>query len=225
MPCMRNIEGRAANLLGRVGGRFDQDWLVYSPLRMHLFHLMAKDDAPAVSEALTKTFTNAHLFADVGCGSGAFAAALNRRGRVAIGCEKSAPGRWIAHLQGVDARPFDLNATPPTLIPSTFDVAYSFEVAEHLPPMLGDRLVALLCATAPIVVFTAALPGQGGTGHVNEQPRSYWAERFLAHGHVLDGDATAEMNSKLRTAGVTSHWFLDNLVVYQRSNSGAKSDS
>jgi hypothetical protein len=85
MSRLRHLEGRAANLLGRIGERHDQDWLVYSPLRMHQFHQKAKDDAEAVSHSLVETFPGAHLFADVGCGSGAFAAAVNHRGRIAIG--------------------------------------------------------------------------------------------------------------------------------------------
>jgi hypothetical protein len=80
-------------------------------------------------------------------------------------------GRLIARLHGI--RPFDL-AQPVVVEPAKCDLAYSFEVAEHLPPELGNRLVAFLAASAPTVVFTAAPPGQGGSGHVNEQERPYW---------------------------------------------------
>lgn len=63
-----------------------------------------------------------------------------------------------------------------------FDLAVSLEVAEHLPSSSADRFVAQLCATADAVLFSAALPTQGGTAHVNEQWPSYWIARFAGQG-------------------------------------------
>ena len=37
---------------------------------------------------------------------------------------------------------------------------------------------------APVVAFSAAIPFQGGAGHVNEQWPSYWASIFAANGFV-----------------------------------------
>lgn len=59
------------------------------------------------------------------------------------------------------------------------------EVAEHLSPTAGDHLIAELCRVSERVVFSAAIPGQGGDGHVNEQWPAYWGERFNAHGFFL----------------------------------------
>jgi hypothetical protein len=120
-------------------------------------------------------------------------------------------------MQGVDARPFDLNETPAAQMPAAFDVAYSFEVAEHLPPALGDRLVSFLCETAPVVVITAARPGQGGTGHINEQPKSYWVDRFAGNGFAVNNRSTEAMLGAIAQRGVTAHWFLKNLLVYRRT--------
>lgn len=66
----------------------------------------------------------------------------------------------------------------------SFDLALCFEVAEHLPESAGGRLIALLAAVAPAVAFSAAVPGQGGNDHVNEQWPDYWIERFASHGFV-----------------------------------------
>ena len=51
---------------------------------------------------------------------------------------------------------------------------------EHLSPGRADGFVADLCRLAPLVLFSAAIPHQGGDHHVNEQWQSYWAERFGA---------------------------------------------
>lgn len=65
-------------------------------------------------------------------------------------------------------------------------LALCLETAEHLTPSAGDHLVAELCRVADEIVWSAAIPGQGGDGHINEQWPSYWCKRFNAHGYVLD---------------------------------------
>ncbi|MEQ8830481.1 MAG: methyltransferase domain-containing protein [Alphaproteobacteria bacterium] len=64
-----------------------------------------------------------------------------------------------------------------------FDLAVSLEVAEHLPPARAAGFVSELCALAPVVLFSAAIPGQGGHHHVNEQWPEYWADLFAAQGY------------------------------------------
>lgn len=66
------------------------------------------------------------------------------------------------------------------------DLAVCFEVGEHLDERYADRLVSKLCAAAPIVAFTAAVPEQPGPGHVNCQWPEYWAEKFRARGRRCD---------------------------------------
>ncbi len=66
----------------------------------------------------------------------------------------------------------------------TYDLACSLEVAEHLPASAADDFVASLTRAAPVVLFSAAIPNQGGTSHVNEQWQSYWVEKFGAHDYV-----------------------------------------
>jgi hypothetical protein len=59
------------------------------------------------------------------------------------------------------------------------------EVAEHLPEARAEGLVGDLVRLAPVVLFSAAIPGQGGTGHINEQYLSYWVNHFAARDYVL----------------------------------------
>ncbi len=116
---------------------------------------------------------------DIGCGAGAWLAAFHAAGaRDILGLDGGAPAETLAiapaAFQSVDLeRPIRLNRR--------FDLAVSLEVAEHLPPERGPGLVADLVALADLVLFSAALPGQGGTSHINERPASYWAGLFAAH--------------------------------------------
>jgi hypothetical protein len=34
-----------------------------------------------------------------------------------------------------------------------------------------------------LILFSAAIPGQGGTGHLNEQFPDYWGSRFAKYGY------------------------------------------
>jgi hypothetical protein len=65
----------------------------------------------------------------------------------------------------------------------TFDLALCLEVAEHLPPDRGPSFVGDLCRLAPTVVFSAAIPGQRGDGHINERWQSYWVGLFAGRGY------------------------------------------
>ena len=71
---------------------------------------------------------------------------------------------------------------PPLRIGRRFDLVNCLEVAEHLDASRADSFVDDLCALGDVVVFSAAIPGQGGTHHVNEQFQSYWQERFRRNG-------------------------------------------
>jgi SAM-dependent methyltransferase len=64
-----------------------------------------------------------------------------------------------------------------------FDLAICLEVAEHLPQASGAGLVDRLVGSAPDVLFSAAIPGQGGTEHVNEQWQDYWRALFARSGY------------------------------------------
>jgi SAM-dependent methyltransferase len=204
---------RAGWVLSGVGQRLGIDALAYNPVIFDFFHSTATRDAPHVIAAIRSAFPEARTWVDVGAGTGAFAAEAQRRGIEVQACEHGRPGRRRARRQGVHSLPFDLAHDPPAALSGDFDLAYCFEVAEHLPPALGTRLVAMLAGLAPVVVFTAAHPGQGGIGHVNEQPREYWVRLFAEHGMQLDDAATEGLARDFQAA--PSSWFAENVLVFR----------
>jgi SAM-dependent methyltransferase len=208
------------NRLSRWGERLNIHWLIYNPIHFRHFHEHGLMNAPGVVAALTETFPSAHSYLDVGAGSGAFSAEVHRRGKKVIACENSRASRRMAKKQGVDCRRFDLNADPPSEIDEQFDLAFCFEVAEHLPPALGKRLVTFMCENARVIVFTAAHPGQGGTGHINEQPKAYWIERFRDCGFTLDESATQSLAQCFARLNVPGPWFHQNIMVFTISAPG-----
>ena len=119
---------------------------------------------------------------DVGCGVGTWLAAADRLGVAdLLGIE----GPWVkdATLQTDRSRIVVHDLEQGFDLERKFDLVASIEVAEHLSPAAANQFVASLVRHGELVLFSAAIPGQGGTGHLNEQFPDYWAVRFLEHGY------------------------------------------
>jgi hypothetical protein len=70
-----------------------------------------------------------------------------------------------------------------------FDCVLSFEVAEHILTEKSDMFVKNLTDSSDkYIVLTAAPPGQGGTGHINEQPKEFWINKIESLGFVMDNE-------------------------------------
>jgi SAM-dependent methyltransferase len=96
-----------------------------------------------------------------------------------------------------------------------FDLAQSLEVAEHLPSTRAATFVADLVRHAPVVLFSAATPGQGGEHHINEQPGAYWQKHFLDHEYV----ALDCLRPLLVKETNIPTWYRYNLILYAQRGS------
>ena len=203
--------------LSQWGERHGVESLTYNP-GVHLFyHYTALNIATQAIGAIAAEIPTAQTWLDVGCGTGMFAKAVRRQGGSVSACEYSRFARTIGGLYGIDIAPLDLTHDLPGDLAGPFDIAYSLEVAEHLPPQLGDRLVALLARSAPVVVFSAAHPGQYGQGHVNEQEKPYWIERFERHGYWHDADSSRRIVERIDDPKGQAWYIRRNLMVLRRA--------
>jgi SAM-dependent methyltransferase len=115
---------------------------------------------------------------DVGCGLGSWLAEFADRGIEIAGVDGFDPGPRL-EIPRDRFRVVDLASAPS--FPCA-DLVLCLEVAEHLPESSAAGLVDALTHAAPVVVFSAAVPGQRGIGHVNEQWPSYWRALFEVRG-------------------------------------------
>lgn len=90
-----------------------------------------------------------------------------------------------------------------------YDMAMSLEVAEHLPQESSADFVASICKSSDTVLFSAAHPGQGGDGHINEQPISYWIEKFAEHGYKA-----LEIKQHFTDDDKVETWYKENLIMF-----------
>jgi 2-polyprenyl-3-methyl-5-hydroxy-6-metoxy-1,4-benzoquinol methylase len=67
-----------------------------------------------------------------------------------------------------------VNLTEPVQLPDRWDIAMCLEVGEHLPENAAATLVQSLVNAAPVVLFSAAAPGQGGVQPSAHAGRPRW---------------------------------------------------
>ncbi len=144
---------------------------------------------------------------DIGCGSGTWLKAADELGaHDYFGFDGSRPRLlYIPHDRFSTA-----DLTRPLPVTRRFDLAICCEVAEHLPASAVDALVATLAAFSDVVLFSAAIPGQGGTHHLNEQWPPYWQQRFAARGY----SAYDFLRPRIWMDESIDWWYRQNLVLY-----------
>jgi|SaaInlV_100m_DNA_2_1039680.scaffolds.fasta_scaffold10162_2 hypothetical protein len=86
------------------------------------------------------------------------------------------------------------------LVSDKFDMSFSIEVAEHILPEKSKVLVDNLCLSSDkYIIFSAAPPGQGGTGHINEKPFVEWEEMFANNGFYRSKSDTKKLREIFKT--------------------------
>ena len=146
---------------------------------------------------------------DVGCGSGGFLYEFMRRGIIEV---LGIDGHWIKDsdivIPPTNFARYDI--TEKFTIPRRFDIALCLEVGEHLKPENAPILVENLTRLSEIVVFSAAIPCQGGTHHVNEQWPEYWCKLFRLH----DYDWVDCIRPKIWTSTHVDFVYKQNTIIY-----------
>jgi SAM-dependent methyltransferase len=146
---------------------------------------------------------------DVGCGTGAWTAEFKRQGvEVALGVD----GAYIdkSQLRIPPDTFIDRDLEQPLNLDQKFDLAISMEVAEHLSPGRAASFVKDLAHLAPFVVFSAAVPLQGGTNHINEQWAMYWKELFKGQGF----QAVDCLRERFWNDPAVEWWYRQNTFLY-----------
>ena len=149
---------------------------------------------------------------DVGCGAGSWLAEFRRQGVAdELGIDGHAAG-VSPELAAGEYLEHDLSTPIP--VSRRFDLALSLEVAEHLPPSSGPGFVGELTRLAPAVLFAAAIPHQGGTGHLNERWPDYWAGCFAAHDYA----AIDCVRPRVWSNPEVEFWYAQNTLLYAHTS-------
>jgi SAM-dependent methyltransferase len=148
---------------------------------------------------------------DVGCGVGTWLAEWNRVGVTdVLGIDGDYVDRSALQVPADRFVPTDLAQS--FSLGRRFDLVQTLEVAEHLDEATADTFVESLARHGDTVLFSAAIPGQGGTHHVNEQWPSYWAEKFARAGYT----AYDVIRPRIWADPQIQVWYRQNMLLFAR---------
>jgi len=146
---------------------------------------------------------------DVGCGDGTWLSVLAEHGIIdTVGIDGDYVGHRLLRIPEDQFTALDLSS--PFELTRRFDLALSLEVAEHLPPQAAAGFVHSLTKLAPLVLFSAAIPFQEGTRHLNEQWPDYWAKLFKQHDY-LPIDC---IRNKVWENNEVDWWYAQNTLLF-----------
>lgn len=151
---------------------------------------------------------------DVGCGAGAWLAEYARQGvSICLGVDGDyvKPSSLLVPVSDFIAcdisQPFDLE--------KHFDLVQCLEVGEHIDSDASRTLIANLVKHSDFVLFSAAIPGQGGENHINEQTYEFWRGIFAEEGYA----PYDFVRPLLRSAKGVEGWYRRNIMLYVANRS------
>lgn len=170
----------------------------------------------AVTVPLLLDLISAKSVLDVGCGSGIWLSVFRQHGITSLhGLDGDYIDRNSLEIPASSFQCADLNL-PFEVVPA--DLAICIEVGEHLGADAAERLIGSLTQAAPAVFFSAAIPGQGGMGHINEQWPSHWKTKFEARGFI----AFDTLRRRIWNDDRVLYWYAQNGLLYVRSDALAR---
>lgn len=100
----------------------------------------------------------------------------------------------------------------PIELPHMYDLVISTEVAEHVPLKNTRTFIDNICNAGDLVLFSAAIPYQGGRGHQNEMWAEYWAKLFQDRGFLCYDI----LRSRFWHDGSIRSYYRQNLLLFAR---------
>lgn len=180
-------------------------------MKIDYVHSKELHNESAPQEVLPALFalTKPESIIDIGCGIGSWLKVAKELGISKVcGVDGIKADKKLFMLDEADFIQADLSL--PISTGQKYDMAFCLEVAEHLPPGAADTIVDTLVNHSDIILFSAAIPGQGGQAHINEQPPEYWQGKFEKRGYqVFD-----LLRDKFWDNPNVDWWYKQNMMIY-----------
>jgi SAM-dependent methyltransferase len=150
---------------------------------------------------------------EIGCGVGCWLSVFRESGIEDI---VGVDGHWVDRkkLEVPQERFLSFDLEKPFRMDREFDLVVSLEVAEHLPKECAEIFVDSLTRLGPTVLFSAAIPFQGGTNHVNEQWPEYWVRYFQERKY----QAIDCIRKNIWENNNVEWWYAQNILMFIRND-------
>ena len=154
---------------------------------------------------------------DIGCGTGSWLAAAHYLGvEDVVGVEGSSSAKEMLMIP--DEFWMERNVCEKVELGRKFNLAISLEVAEHLPVESHSTFIGNLTCHSDVILFSAAIPYQGGTGHQSENWPSYWSEHFIRFGF----DCFDIIRPVIWNMPGINFWYKQNIMLFVRQGCAGK---
>lgn len=150
---------------------------------------------------------------DIGCGVGAWLYEWKREGKNVLGIDGNDLDKKYRKIDSSEYLKHNLNQPFPNM-QKKYDLCMSLEVAEHLSPKSAEFFINDLCSYSDIILFSAAIPGQTGVNHINEQWPQYWANIFFSNGFK----AYDILRDYFWNDTDVAWWYAQNMILYMNIN-------
>jgi len=170
--------------------------------------------APREVVPIALQFVQPRSVLDIGCGTGTWLKVFEENGvSDYLGIDGSVVPVDQLHISPSKFQTKDLSK--PFDFGRQFDLIVCLEVAEHLPSQFADTLVDMLTAHGDAILFSAAIPGQGGQDHLNEQWPEYWQRKFEVKGYYFHD----VIRPRIWNNPIVESWYKQNIFLVNRTPS------
>jgi SAM-dependent methyltransferase len=157
---------------------------------------------------------------DVGCGVGPWLKAASELGvarTIGLDGDYVDRGRLLKELSQFISCDLEKENLNQAVGNESFELVMCLEVAEHLPAERAQTFIEQLCGLSNLVLFSAAIPGQGGTNHINEQWPDYWSLLFENQRFACFD----VLHPRIWHREECEWWYLQNILLFARRGTRA----
>ena len=175
-------------------------------------HEQTVETARAVLAIVETILPSLNTVLDVGCGQGTWlSVALEKGSQRVVGID----GEWVdPQVMQIPRDSLTVcDLSKPFTVEEKFDLAMSLEVAEHLPAESAAGFVSSLTKASDFVLFSAAIPFQVGTHHVNCRWPEYWAGLFREHDYLAVDEVRPRVWNDVRC----KWWYRQNILLFVKA--------
>lgn len=174
----------------------------------HAIHFQNSIDSANQVVPLFLSYFKPKTVLDIGCGLGTWLKIFEENQCEVFGID----GDYVAVKDLVIERnkfkPYNLNLK--YNLQTKFDLVISLEVAEHILPQNAEIFIESMCLHGDVILFSAAIPGQEGTMHYNEQYNDYWIDLFSQNGF----QCVDFLRHKIWNNRKISWWYRQNILIF-----------